>query len=162
MDNYDLESFNANEANGLPSPTEEDKPLRVDLSEAKTPASGISRQPLSLGGASAMSGQTAPARPRPAPEAATAKPAPPKLSYTGPAPGEGGTKEGAFHSEGKQITGVKTFFTKLHHGSVTFMDEQIADWLKSNPDVVIKQTNVSVGDVVAKKTEPNLIVMIWY
>ena len=63
---------------------------------------------------------------------------------------------------GSKITSVRIFFIKLHHGSLNYMEEQISDWLKENPDVEIKATNVTVGDVVAKNTEPNLIVAVWY
>lgn len=61
-----------------------------------------------------------------------------------------------------RITGVKTFFTKLHPGAISFLDEQITRWLSENPNVVVKQTNVSVGEVEAKKTEPNIIITVWY
>ncbi|MBN2456692.1 MAG: hypothetical protein JXB29_09195 [Sedimentisphaerales bacterium] len=61
-----------------------------------------------------------------------------------------------------RITGVKTFFTKLHPGAIEFMDEQIADWLKANPGIEIKTTNTIVGEVQAKKTEPNIIISVWY
>lgn len=61
-----------------------------------------------------------------------------------------------------RITGVKTFFTKLHPGAIEFLDEQICTWLKSNPGVSIKRTNVTTGDVQSKKTEPNILVSVWY
>ena len=61
-----------------------------------------------------------------------------------------------------RITGIKTFFTKLHPGAINFLDEQIADWLKANPGIEIKRTNVITGEVQSKKTEPNLIITIWY
>ena len=61
-----------------------------------------------------------------------------------------------------RITGMKTFFTKLHAGSLTFLDQQITEWLRKNPDIVIKRTNTVAGMVIAKKTEPNIIVTIWY
>lgn len=166
MDNFDLMNFDEKEG-GAKQKSAEDKPLKIDLGGPAAPSNGaVSRKPLNLGGGAA---------PPPAPKAAAppkvgtpapapaAKPAPsPKISYTGPAEEPKSKAAGAFHSEGSKITSVKTFFTKLHHGSVQFMDEQISEWLKSNPGVEIKQTNVCVGDVVAKKTEPNIIVMIWY
>ena len=62
----------------------------------------------------------------------------------------------------ERITGVKTFFTKLHAGAIDFLDGQINSWLKENPDVVVKRTSTVTGDVVGKKTEPNIIVTIWY
>jgi hypothetical protein len=59
-------------------------------------------------------------------------------------------------------TGVKTFFTKLHTGAIDFLDEQITNWLKQNPGIIIKQTNTTVGEVQGKKTEPNIIITVWY
>ncbi|MFC1676235.1 hypothetical protein ACFL3G_04115 [Planctomycetota bacterium] len=61
-----------------------------------------------------------------------------------------------------RITGIKTFFTKLHVGSIDFLDEQINNWLKANPDVVIKHTNATTGMLVGKKTEHNIIITVWY
>lgn len=64
-------------------------------------------------------------------------------------------------STGK-ITGVKTFFTKLHAGALDFVDDQINDWIKNNPSKDIKQIQTVVGEIQAKKTEPSLIITIWY
>jgi hypothetical protein len=61
-----------------------------------------------------------------------------------------------------RITGCKTFYAKLHAGAIDFLDEQICAWLRDNPGVSIKRTNAVVGEVQAKKTEPNLIVTVWY
>jgi hypothetical protein len=61
-----------------------------------------------------------------------------------------------------RIEGVKTFFTKLHPGAIEFLDEQITRWLSENPQVDIKRTNVTVGEVQAKKTEPNILITVWY
>jgi len=61
-----------------------------------------------------------------------------------------------------RITGVRTFFTKLHPGAIEFMDEQITNWLRDNPGVQIKRTNIIAGDIVGKKTEPNIVVTVWY
>lgn len=62
----------------------------------------------------------------------------------------------------ERIIGVKTFFTKLHPGAMDFLDKQIANWLKNNPDLAIKRTNITTGEVQAKKTEPNIIITVWY
>jgi hypothetical protein len=62
----------------------------------------------------------------------------------------------------ERITGVKTFFTKLHPGAMEFLDEQIGKWLSDNPGVTIKMTNVVIGEVQAKKTEQNIILTVWY
>ena len=61
-----------------------------------------------------------------------------------------------------RITGIKTFFTKLHPGAINFLDEQITKWLTENPEVVIKRTNMITGPIQAKKTEPNIIITVWY
>ncbi len=61
-----------------------------------------------------------------------------------------------------RITGVKTFFTKLHVGSMDFLDEQITNWLSNNPGIKIKRTNTVTGPIQSKKTEPNIIITIWY
>jgi len=62
----------------------------------------------------------------------------------------------------ERITGVKTFFTKLHPGAMEFLDEQITKWLKENPGVIIKRTDTTTGEVQGKKTEPNIIITVWY
>jgi hypothetical protein len=61
-----------------------------------------------------------------------------------------------------RISGLKTFFTKLHPGAMEFLDGLVNTWLQENPGVVVKRTDVATGDVQAKKTEPNIIVCIWY
>ncbi len=65
-------------------------------------------------------------------------------------------------TSGDRITGVKTFFTKLHPGAMEFLDEQINKWLKDNPGIVIKRTDTTTGEVQAKKSEPNIIITVWY
>jgi hypothetical protein len=63
---------------------------------------------------------------------------------------------------GDRITGVKTFFAKLHPGAIEFLNDQIMTWLKENPGISIKHTNISTGDVQGKNTEANLIIIVWY
>jgi len=72
------------------------------------------------------------------------------------------TQGGKVSSSGEQVNGVKIFFAKLHAGSIEFLEGQIKDWLKANPGVSIKRTNTVVGEIQAKKTEPNIIVSVWY
>jgi hypothetical protein len=101
--------------------------------------SAVSRSPLHLGG-----GGETPQAPKVSPAQPAAKnPA----SQTAPS---------------DRITGVKTFFTKLHAGAIEFLDEQIAKWLKENPDVSIKRINTVTGEIQGKKTEPNIIITVWY
>ena len=61
-----------------------------------------------------------------------------------------------------RITGIKSFYTKLHSGAIDFLDEQICKWLMDNPGVTIKRTNTVTGDIVGKKTEPSIIITVWY
>jgi len=101
----------------------------------------ISHSPLNLGGSK--------------PSASTPAPAPvatPTIKKVG----------AKMVSSPDKITGMKTFFAKLHVGSMEFIDEQVSSWLKENPGVVVKQTNTTTGMVVSKVTEPNLIVTVWY
>lgn len=61
-----------------------------------------------------------------------------------------------------RVTNCKTFFTKLHAGAIEFMDEQISTWLKENPGIVVRHTNVTTGEIQGKKTEPNILILVWY
>ena len=61
-----------------------------------------------------------------------------------------------------RITGVKTFFTKLHEGSIEFIDERINGWLTENPGIVVKRTNTATGIVTGKKSEPSIMITVWY
>ena len=122
------------------TPKESPKPIPFDDSDIKDTGSkpGISHSPLSLG----KSGASSPSQSQFA--SSIKKPA------------------GKLASSEGRISGVKTFFAKLHIGSVNYIDEQINDWLRENPGVSIKMTNVTVGDVVSKTTESNIIVNVWY
>jgi len=115
-----------------PIPLDDDIDKPIPLDDDAGRAS-VSRSPLSLGGSNM---------------AEAAKPVVKKAA-------------GAITSSNR-ITGVKTFFTKLHPGAMDFLDEQINKWLKDNPGIVIKQTNTTTGEVQAKKSEPNIIITVWY
>jgi hypothetical protein len=110
--------------------------------DSDTGSAGVSHSPLDLGGG----GKTeAPKIERPTqPAGLTAKKPAEKI-----VPAE-------------RITGVKTFFTKLHAGAIEFLDEVITKWLKDNPGISIKRTNLVTGEIQGKKTEPNLIIVVWY
>ena len=115
------------------------QPIRPGAAPA-TGTPNVSRAPLSLGGAAST-----PA----APKAPVLRPVPPKPA-AGAAPA------------GDRITTCKTFFTKLHPGAIRFLEEQITAWLKDNPAVVLKRTDVITGEILEKKAEPSLIIVIWY
>ena len=117
------------------------EPIRLAEAPAGPPA-GVSRAPLNLGG-----GAAAPAAPSVA-KAPVPRPAPPKPAAAGAA--------------GDRITACKTFFTKLHPGALHFLEEIIAKWLKENPQIVVKQTNVFQGEITEKKTEQNIVIVLWY
>ncbi len=116
-----------------------DKPIPFDDGAS---GSNVSHAPLNLGGAG--------------PAKAPAGPAAPSVKPVAKAP----TAKGV--SSPDKVTGVKTFFALLHVGAIGFLDEQINNWLKENPGVVIKRTNTVTGTVTGKRSEPNIIVTIWY
>jgi len=135
-------------------------PGPIPLGNSSPAGTEISHSPLNLGGG----GDSAPAvAPRPAvkPAAPAIRPTAPVAPRPAPAkPMAAGALQPA--APGERITKVKIFFTKLHAGALDFMSEQIAAWLAANPDIVIKRTNMVVGEIAAKMTEANLIISIWY
>lgn len=157
-----------------PADDDLDKPIPLDFDEP-IPLGGpgpekanVSHTPLDLGGppaaAPARQAAAAPARRAPAAPggaaASAAAPAAPAAQVQMP---KGAIKPAAPKAvSSERISGVKTFFTKLHPGALEFLDEQICTWLKKNPGVSVKRTNVTTGDVQSKKTEPNIIITIWY
>ena len=112
------------------------KPIPFD--SGGTAQAGVSHSPLDLGGGSAAEA--------------------PKVAA--PAPVEKKVAEKIVSVS--RITGMKTFFTKLHPGAMEFLDEQITAWLKQNPGITIKHTNTATGEVQGKKSEPNIIITVWY
>lgn len=139
MDNFEMSSFGNQDL---------DKPIPFDDSDPSE--SGVSHAPLDLGGGSAAPKPQAVA-PKP-----VVKPTAPPVAAAKPAP------RAAPAAPAGRIEGVKTFFTKLHPGAINFLDEQITRWLKENPGVNVKRTNIVVGEVQAKKTEPNILISVWY
>jgi hypothetical protein len=114
-----------------------DEPIPFD--DDDTSGAGVSHSPLDLGGG----GATKPSKIEMPTEAAAKKPAE-KINSA------------------ERITGIKTFFTKLHPGAMDFLDEQITKWLKDNPGIIIKRTNTVTGEIQGKKTEPNIVITVWY
>lgn len=138
----DLDSGNSgNEELDKPIPFDDndpDKPISLDDIEDDDDETFISHSPLNLGNGRIAATQTNHIKP------AEKKPYKKLISLP------------------NRITGIKTFFTKLHPGAINFLDEQITEWLKKNPGVTIKRTNTVTGPVQAKKTEPNIIINVWY
>ncbi len=141
MDNFDRSNSGSGDADGsTPVDNELGKPIPFDNDDAGD--SNVSHTPLNLGGTGTAK--------------APAGPTGPSVKPTTKAP------MGKAVSSSDRITGVKTFFTKLHPGAIEFLDEQITNWLKENPGITIKLTNTVTGEIQGKKTEPNIIVIVWY
>ena len=137
MDNFNSSNLGGQNLNE-PIPLGEDLNKPIPLDTAGTGGGGVSHSPLDLGGTNPVEM--------------------PKIDI--PKPVERKSTEKIVSAD--RIVGVKTFFTKLHPGAMNFLDEQITKWLKENPGVSIKRTNIVTGMVQAKKTEPNIIITVWY
>ena len=137
MDNFDnINPVGQNLNKPIPLGKDIDNPIPFDDSDAG--GTGVSHSPLDLGGSSPVE---------------IPKVEMPRTIVTKPA-------EKIVSTD--RITGVKTFFTKLHPGAMNFLDEQITRWLIENPDIKIKRTNTVTGEIQAKKTEPNIVITVWY
>ena len=136
MDNLDSSNITPNKDINAPIP----------FDESGSGSTNVSHSPLSLGGGSVA-------------EVPKVMPAAKPKMPTPPAPV---AKPSEKMASSEQITAVKTFFAKLHVGAIGFLDEQITNWLKNNPQVTVKQTNTVVGEIQGKKTEPNIIITLWY
>lgn len=62
---------------------------------------------------------------------------------------------------GQGATRCKVFHSRIADGPITYMEEQINEWLDNN-DVEVKYVSQTVGVWEGKKSEPNLIVSLWY
>ena len=133
-----MENLNINNPLNQPSPVHKDIDKPIPFDDSDSGGQGVSHAPLDLGGTSPVQ----------IPKIETLKPAAKKTTQQ--------------TASADRIAGVKTFFTKLHPGALNFLDEQITRWLTENPDVQIKRTNVATGEVQSKKSEPNIIITVWY
>ena len=60
-------------------------------------------------------------------------------------------------------TRVRTFHIRLSEHTTNVIDDQINKWIDENPDISVKFTNTTVGEVEGKTaTRPHLIVTVWY
>ena len=133
-----MEHFDINNPSDLPDPVKIDRNKPIPFDDSDPVDKGISHAPLDLGGTSPVKI--------------------PKIEMPRPVV----QKPAAKTASTDRITGVKTFFTKLHPGALNFLDEQITKWLTENPGIRIKRTNITTGELQAKKTEPNIIITVWY
>jgi len=133
-----MENFNLNNPLNQPAPLGKDIDKPIPFDDSGTSDKGVSHAPLDLGGTSPVQ----------IPKVEMPKPVAKKpMVKTAPS---------------DRIAGIKTFFTKLHPGALNFLDEQITRWLTENPGIQVKRTNITTGEVQAKKTEPNIIITVWY
>jgi hypothetical protein len=63
---------------------------------------------------------------------------------------------------GQGATRVKSFHAKIQAESIEFMDDAINLWLDEHPEVEVKFATTTVGTMVGKFPEPNIIINIWY
>jgi len=56
---------------------------------------------------------------------------------------------------------VKSFHCKLTGDSLTYLDQQINEWLDAHPQYEVKMVTTSIGEWTGKLKEPNLIVNVW-
>lgn len=133
-----MENLNINNPLNQPQPINKDIDKPIPFDDSNPSEKGVSHTPLDLGGTSPVQIPKV-EMPKPALKKPTEK-----IAST------------------DRIAGVKTFFTKLHPGALNFLDEQITRWLTENPGVQIKRTNVATGELQAKKTEPNILITVWY
>ncbi|MFZ2145722.1 MAG: hypothetical protein WAV28_00765 [Sedimentisphaerales bacterium] len=137
MDNFDNINLGGQNLN-KPIPPGKDINNSIPFDDSDAGGTGVSHSPLDLGGSSPVEI--------------------PKIDVPKPF----ATRPGVKVASTERITGVKTFFTKLHPGAMNFLDEQITKWLEENPNVKIKRTNIVTGEIQSKKTEPNIIITVWY
>jgi hypothetical protein len=137
MDNVNGSNFGGQNINdSIPFDQDLDKP--IPLEEIGIGGGGVSHAPLDLGGSSPVE----------LPQIEVPKPV--------------AQKPAGKVASSDRITGIKTFFTKLHPGAINFLDEQITKWLAENPEIAIKRTNIITGEIQGKKTDPNIIISVWY
>lgn len=60
-------------------------------------------------------------------------------------------------------TRCRTFHAKLTDAALSYMDNQINEWVEAHPDVHIKFATATIGMVEAKQhQEPNIILSVFY
>ena len=78
----------------------------------------------------------------------------------------GGKKHEDDWARSPNVTGagaihVKSFHCKLTGDSLSFLDQQINEWLDAHPQYEVKFVTTSIGTWTGKLKEPNLIVNVW-
>ncbi len=63
---------------------------------------------------------------------------------------------------GHGATRCRSFHGKLTDAALSFMDNQINEWIDNNPDIEIKFVASSIGVFEGKHSEPHLILTLFY
>lgn len=63
---------------------------------------------------------------------------------------------------GRNAIRCRTFHTKLTDAAISYMDNQINEWIDKNPQIEIKFATSSIGMFEAKRQEPHLILTVFY
>jgi hypothetical protein len=56
---------------------------------------------------------------------------------------------------------VKTFHSKLTDDALTYMDQNVNEWLDAHPQYEVKFVNSAIGTLTGKLKEPHLICQVW-
>jgi len=56
----------------------------------------------------------------------------------------------------------RIFHSKLNDGAVSFMSQQINNWIDENPNIMIKTSHATIGIWEGKHADPNLILTLFY
>jgi hypothetical protein len=67
----------------------------------------------------------------------------------------------ATNTDGTGATHVKSFHCKLAADALSYLDEQVNEWLDTHPDYEVKLVTTSIGEWTGKVREPHLIVQVW-
>jgi len=65
-------------------------------------------------------------------------------------------------SKGSSATRCRTFHSKLTDAAVAYMNNQVNEWVDSDPDIEIKFASSTIGTFEGKHSEQNLIITIFY
>ncbi len=63
---------------------------------------------------------------------------------------------------GAGATRCRTFHAKLNDGAVAFMNKQINEWADEHPKITIKAASSTIGVWEGKKSDPHLILTVFY
>ncbi len=66
------------------------------------------------------------------------------------------------NSTGTGAIHVKSFHCKLSDDAITFLDQQVNEWLDAHPQYEVKQVTSNIGEWSGKLgKEPHLVVTVW-